>query len=90
MSNIKPLSHCSEIETAEFLFESLKQGADIARQLARLQGKQKWVSVAQILEKIHHKGQQLATGKSLSRFDALFLLDQEQKKLNDEQKKTVN
>lgn len=78
---MKTLSECTEIETLEFLSESLKQGADVARQLGRLQGKQKWFQIAQILEKIHHKGMEMAHAKSLSRVDTLVLLDQERRKM---------
>lgn len=87
MNETKRLSACSEQETIQFLSESLKQGADIARQLARLQGKQKWFQIAQLLEKIHHKGMEMANAKALSRIDTLVLLDVERRKLGAEEAK---
>lgn len=77
----KRLSECTEQETMEFLFESLREAADIARQLRKLQEKEKWGTFAQILDKINYKSQQLATAKALSRAETIVLLDQERKKL---------
>lgn len=89
---IKPLSHCTEQETISFLMESLRQAADIARQMAKAQGKNKWNLVATLLDKIHYKSKSLSTARSLNRTDTLFLLDQENRKMiaEEEKKKSVH
>lgn len=87
MSNIRPLSRMTESETIEAMADHLKRGADIARRLAKVQGKEKWNIVAQLLDKLYYKSNILASSRSLNRTDTLFLLDQEQKKLNAEETK---
>lgn len=78
----KVLSTMLESETIDYLSESLKQASDIARQLRKLQDKEKWNEFADLLNRIHHKCAMLATARSLNRTDTLFLLDRENKKLN--------
>ena len=92
MTDIRRLSHMSESETIEYLAESLKKGADIARQLGRIQGKQKWLQLAQMLDRVYQKSMMLATARSLSRTDTLVMLDVERRKLGElpENKRAMN
>ena len=78
----KVLSTMTESETIEYMSESLKQAADIARQLRKAQNKEKWKDFADLLDRIHHKCEMLSTTRSLNRTDTLFMLDKENKKLN--------
>ena len=88
---LQPLSHMSEYEIIDSLGDHLKRGADIARRLGQTQGKQKWLQVAQLLDRVYHKTQMLATMRSLNRTDTLTLLDIERRKMLEQtETKTVN
>lgn len=82
MGKLAPLSKFTESETIERFVESLREGASIARKLAKAQQKQKWVQVAHILDAIVHRGRQMIESKALSRPDVLVMLDAERRKLN--------
>lgn len=82
MSKIAPLSKFTEQETVERFIEGLREAASIARKLAKVQKKQKWVQVAHILDNVVNKGRQFIESKALARQDVLVMLDSERRKLN--------
>lgn len=82
---LAPLSRFTEQESIDAFCEGIRDAASLARELAKHEKKRKWVMMAEVLDKIHYKGQMLTTAKSLSRLDTLVALDRETKKISAQQ-----
>ena len=69
-------------ESFERFSEGLKKAASRARELGAAQKNRNWNKIGFMLEKLLKNGEELYRRKSISRQDALLILDKRENKMN--------
>lgn len=70
------------IESMERFSEGLKKAASRARELGDAQKNRNWYKIAFMLEKLLHNGTEMFKGKSISRQDALAIVNLRESVMN--------